>query len=358
MAKSSLVRRRLAFAVVGRYRVTYLSELTEARLRETEAMARAKAETSDAAAAEAARTAEAARHIRASLVTPVLDIIGDRWTLLLLAALAAGPMRFDGLARRIGIARSTLAQRLADLARDGLIARRAYQANPPRFEYAPSEKGRDTLAILHAIRNWDRTWASAEAFESWPMEDEPERRLVCRACRAPVHARDVTYRPAPSVAPRASRRALLTGGMKGAAGAARSQRRARPQPLTSAADTLGNRSLALVIAAAFFGLRRFSDMERALGLAPNVLARRLDELVAAGMMARHVYRERPRRWQYILTEKGLDLYPVIVAQIAWADRWLAGPAGPPLALTHRPCGRPLVAVLGPPRGRPHLRPVR
>lgn len=291
---------------------------------------------------EAARTAEAARHIRASLVNPVLDIIGDRWTLLLLAALAAGPQRFDALARRIGIARSTLAQRLDDISRDGLIARQAYQQNPPRFEYGFSERGRDTLAILHAIRNWDRTWASAEAFESWPMPDEPERRLVCRACRAPIHARDVAYRAAPALGSRAAKRALSFADPK--SGSPRS-RRARPQPLTSAADTLGTRSLALVIASAFFGLRRFSDMERALALAPNVLARRLDELVASGMMARHVYRERPRRWQYILTEKGLDLYPVIVAQIGWADRWLAGPAGPPLALTHKPCGKTLIPVL-------------
>ncbi len=311
-------------------------------------------------------TAEAARHIRASLVIPVLDIIGDRWTLLLLAALSARPERFDGLARRIGIARSTLAQRLTDLAKDGLVERRAYQQNPPRFEYGLTAKGHGTLAILHAIRNWDRTWASAEAFESWPMEDEPERRLVCRACNAPIHARDVAYRASDAAGPRASRRgrsakvAELWGEAKlrqelakraTAAGAARSQRRARPVPLTSAADTLGNRSLALVIAAAFFGLRRFSDMEKALALAPNVLARRLDELVAAGMMARHVYRERPRRWQYILTEKGLDLYPVIVAQIGWADRWLAGPAGPPLVLTHKPCGKTLIPVLESPRPR-------
>jgi DNA-binding HxlR family transcriptional regulator len=326
-------------------------------------MARPTAHSADAAASDAARASAAARHIRASLVTPVLDIIGDRWTLLLLATLAAGPQRFDGLARRIGIARSTLAQRLGDLARDGLVERIAYQRNPPRFEYGFSAKGRDTLAILHAIRNWDRTWASAGAFEAWPMEDEPERRLVCRACRAPIHARDVAYEAAAPVGPRASGHALLPGGDKGRAPrravpkSARSQRRARPQPLNSAADTLGNRSLALVIAAAFFGLRRFSDMERALGLAPNVLARRLDELVAAGMMARHVYRERPRRWQYILTEKGLDLYPVIVAQIGWADRWLAGAAGPPLTLTHRPCGRPLAPVLEAARGRPDLRPV-
>jgi DNA-binding HxlR family transcriptional regulator len=307
--------------------------------------------TAAAAGTEAARTAEAARHIRASLVTPVLDITVDRWTLLLLAALAAGPQRFDALPRRIGLARSTLAQRLEDLARDGLIERIAYQRNPPRFEYGLSAKGRDTLAILHAIRNWDRTWASAEAFESWPMEDEPERRLVCRACRAPIHARDVSDRAAAPLGQRASSHAPVPSAKKGGLAATRAQRRARPQPLNSAADTLGNRSLALVIAAAFFGLRRFSDMERALGLAPNVLARRLDELVAAGMMARHVYRERPRRWQYILTEKGLDLYPVIVAQIGWADRWLAGPAGPPLALTHKACGKTLIPVLESPRPR-------
>ena len=177
------------------------------------------------------------------------------------------------------------------------------------------------------------------------MDDAPERRLVCRACRAPIHARDVAYRAA-------VRQARGAGAIVEPRRARRSRDGAvRPQLLASAADTLGNRSLALVIAAAFFGLRRFSDMERALALAPNVLARRLDELVAAGMMARHVYRERPRRWQYILTEKGLDLYPVIIAQIGWADRWLAAAAGPPLLLTHKPCGKTLIPVLESPPPR-------
>ncbi len=315
-------------------------------------MARAGAEI-EAPESDAERAQTAARHIRRSLVIPVLDIIGDRWNLLLLAALTAGPERFDGLARRIGIARSTLAQRLADLAEDGLVERRLYRSNPPRHDYALTAQGADTLPILHAIRNWDRTWASAEAFEAWPMADEPERRLVCRACRQPIHARDVSYRASDGKAPGRSAAAIAQPRR-----ARRSREGAtRPQLLMSAADTLGNRSLALVISAGFFGLRRFSDMERALALAPNVLARRLDELVAAGMMARHVYRERPRRWQYILTEKGLDLYAVIVAQVGWAERWLAGPAGPPLALTHKPCGKTLIPVLESATPRPALKPV-
>jgi len=334
-------------------------------------MPRAGAE-SEAPESDAERAEAAARHIRRSLVIPVLDIIGDRWNLLLLAALTAGSDRFDGLARRIGIARSTLAQRLADLADDGLVERRLYRSNPPRHDYALTAQGADTLPILHCIRNWDRTWASAEAFEAWPMSDEPQRRLVCRACRQPIHARDVSYQATEALGPRASRRALASASTKSAPGGARSQvgllphiRRARrsregatrSQHSLSASDTLGNRSLALVISAGFFGLRRFSDMERALALAPNVLSRRLDELVAAGMMARHVYRERPRRFQYILTEKGLDLYPVIIAQIAWAERWLAAGTGAPLALTHKPCGKTLIPVLESPRARPVLKPV-
>lgn len=314
-------------------------------------MPRAGAEN-QAPESDAERAEEAARHIRRSLVIPVLDIIGDRWNLLLLAALSAGPERFDGLARRIGIARSTLAQRLADLGEDGLVERRLYRSNPPRHDYALTAQGADTLPILHSIRNWDRTWASAEAFEAWPMADEPERRLVCRACRQAIHARDVAYRATDTKAPARSATAIVQPRR-----ARRSREGASRPHAMSASDTLGNRSLALVISAGFFGLRRFSDMERALALAPNMLSRRLDELVAAGMMARHVYRERPRRFQYILTEKGLDLYPVIVAQIGWAERWLAGTAGAPLALTHKPCGKALIPVLESPEPRPALRPV-
>lgn len=135
-------------------------------------MARARA-NAEGPGNDAERAEAASRHIRASLVIPVLDIIGDRWTLLLLAALTTGPERYDGLARRIGIARSTLAQRLADLTEDGLVERHLYRSNPPRYEYALTVKGIDALPILHAIRNWDRTWASAEAFEAWPMAGEP-----------------------------------------------------------------------------------------------------------------------------------------------------------------------------------------
>ena len=68
------------------------------------------------------------------------------------------------------------------------------------------------------------------------------------------------------------------------------------------------------------------------------MAARLDGLVAAGMMERRPYHERPPRDEYVLTEKGRDLFPVIAALMAWGDRWTADAAGPPLLLMHE-CGR-------------------
>lgn len=280
----------------------------------------------------------AAAHIRASLVHDVLDRVGDRWTIAIVAALAAGPKRFDGLAAGLGIARSTLAQRLGDLVADGLVARRTYSRRPPRHDYSLTGKGAALRPILAGLAAWDAQWRPGAA---------PAPRLVCAHCGAALHARDVSYEAGPGAsrrlksAPRRGRR--RRPGKAGPAGGVNGTPRGAPP---GAIDILGDRPSALIVAAAFFGLRRFRDIEQALGLAPNVLARRLDALVADGFLARDRYLDRPPRWQYLLTEKGLDLYPVTVAQIAWADRHLAPAAGPPLLLTHRPCGKRLRVGLG------------
>jgi DNA-binding HxlR family transcriptional regulator len=288
-----------------------------------------------------ARMSRAAAHIRASLVNDVLDRIGDRWTLALVGALAAGPRRFEGLQAALGIARSTLAQRLGELVADGIAARRAYSRRPPRHEYALTAKGRTMLPILDGIAAWDAQWRRAGSpHAGGTRADETARRIVCAHCGGAVHARDVSYEAGPGAsvrlrtAPRRGRR------QRGRAGEAAKNGGRAPVP-ASALDILGDRPSALIVAAGFFGLRRFRDIERALALAPNVLARRLERLVAGGFLARDRYLDRPPRWQYLLTEKGLDLYPMTVAQIAWADRYLAPPAGPPLLLTHRSCGRRL-----------------
>ena len=105
-----------------------------------------------------------------------------------------------------------------------------------------------------------------------------------------------------------------------------------------ALEVLGDRWTLLVIRDAFLGVRRFDDFQRSLGIARNVLNTRLQRLVEAGLLERHRYQERPERFEYRLTEMGVDLWPTIVSLMKWGDRHLAGDEGPPVLLRHKGCG--------------------
>lgn len=108
-------------------------------------------------------------------------------------------------------------------------------------------------------------------------------------------------------------------------------------------DIVGEKWTLLVLREAFYGVRRFADFHRTLGCARNILSARLRTLVDEEILAAVPYREpgSRSRFEYRLTEKGLDLFPVLVALIDWGDRWTADPAGPAVELHHRECGQPL-----------------
>jgi DNA-binding HxlR family transcriptional regulator len=108
---------------------------------------------------------------------------------------------------------------------------------------------------------------------------------------------------------------------------------------------LGDRWTLLIVRDAFLGIRRFEDFQANLGASRHVLSARLRKLVDAGILRREPYQERPRRHEYRLTEKGLDLHPVLVALVGWGDRWLTDEHGPPLTYTHRPCGQEITPTL-------------
>ena len=93
----------------------------------------------------------------------------------------------------------------------------------------------------------------------------------------------------------------------------------------------------LIIRDAFLGVTRFDEFQERLGIARNVLNQRLSHLVDEGVFERVAYSEHPPRFDYVLTEQGRDLWPVVVALRQWGDRWRA-PDGPPLQLVHRECG--------------------
>jgi DNA-binding HxlR family transcriptional regulator len=93
----------------------------------------------------------------------------------------------------------------------------------------------------------------------------------------------------------------------------------------------------LIVRDAFLGVTRFDDFHERLGISRNILNQRLAGLVDAGVLHRVPYSEHPPRYDYRLTAKGWDLFPVLMAMRQWGDRWEA-PDGPPLEVVHTPCG--------------------
>lgn len=111
-----------------------------------------------------------------------------------------------------------------------------------------------------------------------------------------------------------------------------------------ALELVGERWTMLLIRDAFMGVRRFEDFQRNLGIARNVLTARLSLLVDEGLMERRRYQERPERFEYRLTEKGIGLWPVLMTLMKWGDAYLAD-QGPPVQILHRGCGGELTERL-------------
>ena len=97
----------------------------------------------------------------------------------------------------------------------------------------------------------------------------------------------------------------------------------------------------------FNGIRRFDDMRVRTAIPRQVLTDRLSLLVDHGILRKVAYQPpgQRSRFEYRLTDKGLDLYPVLVAIARWGDRHLADPAGPPVEFTHRDCGQPVTVAM-------------
>jgi DNA-binding HxlR family transcriptional regulator len=101
-------------------------------------------------------------------------------------------------------------------------------------------------------------------------------------------------------------------------------------------ELLGERWTLLVIREAFLGTRRFEGFLERLDVARNILSARLQRLVEEGVLEKVAYLERPARYEYRLTQKGIDLWPIIVSLLQFGDRYYA-PDGPPVILRHRGC---------------------
>jgi DNA-binding HxlR family transcriptional regulator len=119
---------------------------------------------------------------------------------------------------------------------------------------------------------------------------------------------------------------------------------AMPCSIARTLAVVGEAWTPLILRDIVFGITKFDEIQRDLGVATNILTDRLGTLVAHGVLTREPYQRRPLRYRYELTEKGADLLPVLLGLMRWGDRWAAGAAGPPVNVVHHGCGQVTEAV--------------
>jgi DNA-binding HxlR family transcriptional regulator len=110
-----------------------------------------------------------------------------------------------------------------------------------------------------------------------------------------------------------------------------------PCSVARTVDLVGDWWTPLVLRECCYGVRRFDDFQRNLGIGRNILTQRLNRLVDEGLLERRRYHDHPVRHEYVLTEMGREFFPVIAAMTRWGDRWLGGADGPPVVLHHASC---------------------
>ncbi|HEU4738072.1 MAG TPA: helix-turn-helix domain-containing protein [Solirubrobacterales bacterium] len=108
--------------------------------------------------------------------------------------------------------------------------------------------------------------------------------------------------------------------------------------VAKALEVIGERWSLLIVRSVMHGNRRFGEMQESLGIARNVLSARLQRLVDEEILERRAYQESPPRYEYFLTEKGLDLWPALIALLNWGDRYSPDPEGPRRLIVHKECG--------------------
>jgi len=286
---------------------------------------------------------------RSGPVGAALDLLGDRWTLLILRdVFPTGSHRYHQWRDDLDISDAVLSGRLRDLLASEVLARQPYGDHPPRLEYHLTERGLDLWRVLLAVWAWESQWVAKSldadvGLRHLGCERDMVPFLACRGCGGPVTLWDITtevsesgwrWLASPDVA-----QARRRSSSRAAIGDAAIFRR-------ETVSILGDRWSSTVIALAFLGVRRFTDFERTVAVSPAVLADRLRSLTRLGVLDVVPVREHGRRKEYRLTPKGLAFFPVVVLVLDWADRWLADATNRSVEITHRSCGAVLRPGLG------------
>lgn len=275
-----------------------------------------------------------------SSVHRALNALGDRWSQLIIREAFRGATQFGDFYERCGMARSTLANRLRALVRNGIFEQKPLREGMARQDYHLTERGKGLMDSVLLAWGWGVRWGVlnpgmpttlVHTACGKPMIPE----MVCTHCKAKIEMRDCTAIPGPGAGServpvqRMHRRPKRTG----------------DAPPPEEIDVTGDRWTGLVLSTQYFGIHRFDEIQAYLGIATNILTDRLRALEANGLLERRLYDLVPPRYEYWLTKKGIDTYPHSLSLLFWGDKWLGDAKGPPLYIKHLPCKHRLGAAV-------------
>lgn len=267
-----------------------------------------------------------------------LDLVGDPWALQIIKEAFLGTRRFQDFQSRLGITRQTLTIRLNRFTEEALMYKAPVHRGRLVYEYRLTPKGSDLYAFILTVWRWHKRWHFDEALLPARLVHRPcgsdlDPVMECAACHGSLSPETVHLRNV---------------------GKLRDQARRRPRIVNQLKD-LGVNFLATVVigdgwsiqvlTAVMRGVHNYDAMRKALGISSNVLSARLKTLVALDLLWTEVDANDGRMVSYRLSDKGVDIFPMILALIQWGDRWLAGQEGPQDILLHESCGALLEPVV-------------
>lgn len=134
-------------------------------------------------------------------VARTLEVVGDKWTLLILRDAFYGVRRFEDFTRDLGIARNVLTDRLGRLVDEGVLEKRQYEEHPPRFEYVLTPKGRDLLPVILTMMRWGNDWEQDADPPAHLYHDghRTDAVISCRECGDALTPHNIRVEPLPPV---------------------------------------------------------------------------------------------------------------------------------------------------------------
>ncbi len=277
-----------------------------------------------------------------------LDVIGDRWTLLILREAFYGSTRFEQFCERISISRATLTRRLNALIDNEILYKAPYSETSKRFEYKFTQRGLGLMSSSLLAVQWEAEWRENNDRQSSVIQrlhhsvcgQRLSPKPVCRACKLPVRFDEVNWLDMSEQLDRQLEEIRASNAK---------HRKSKPKPTDSELEKdpglvsmIGDRWTILLLIACFFNTKKFDAFINQLNIPSSVLADRLKFLIEAGALTRVAYQANPVRHEYQLTEKGKSLFPFIMSLRQWVVENMAPSSQREGRLIHSACGKPLV----------------